>query len=62
VLHGPMVFLSLDVGPCDVDDPRVFGHEDLVCDDPLTTRVKGGRDERGEDEMMVGPPKIPIKV
>jgi len=28
---GMTVFGAFDIGQCDVDNPPVFGHEDLVC-------------------------------
>ena len=33
MLRGTTVLSSFDVGRCDVGDLRVFGHEDLLCDD-----------------------------
>ena len=49
-----MVSLGLDISQCNVGNPQVFGHKDLLCGklffDPLTTRVERVNDKRGNFE------------
>jgi len=64
VLRGMTGFSRLDIGQCDVGDPRVFGHG-LACDeqddfdflrkssDLLMIRVENESDGRNKDRVLV---------